>query len=728
MEILNSKFALSQLSKIEKENYGFNDEINKEIINILKEYYLNTINNNSDKYLEIEDINNEKILLNKEEIIKILKEEKLGRTKVIDKKNKTKYINLYHFIAKSYENEIKRMNNILDGISRLSTKDNHLSVIEEIEKKNKNPRLLTVELFDLKDEIFTIKKIFLKFLINKIYNKQELKRRYKVYDIKGNIHIINPNENSIFNILMEISPLGEILLNEDNKFSYEYDINNNKHLVKKSKINFDNNSFISNYSFTKSRSIDLPKNKSIHNSLIHSNKNKNQIFILIFDINNQKYVIPYEQIKNLYDKISNGENVHNIIQFTDYKGKIIFLNFLNIRLKKTKYLNYPNAYFIKDEENISFCLITNCLNGKNSLFPISKIKKVIEENKENEYAEIEKDYVVNIEELKEILISFKENECIKLMNISNIECYIKKVILLNYLNRLITNYLVNEIEKINDIKGNIQYINMKKTICEIIKISPCPLFNDNILIKQDETYIFYKGGMKLQRQILNKENELFQFLLIEDINKESFFIRKPAVRNIIVTYKINNIKIPNAIELTDLNNKKRTIEFKKYYKNYLKNCLKYNGVKIIFIIEEIFVEVFDEKKMKKFLVKKSKLIKLNSGLDKISVTDYKNNLVLITKEMYSKINFKKEWILINDTKKNEIYVYKSIVKGYIRDKINGVLFKKMLKNTKKNKYEEIYDYDLNKKSVNPIEIVNNYTFQKLKNNSREDIIEVLNKI
>ena len=38
------------------------------------------------------------------------------------------------------------------------------------------------------------------------------------------------------------------------------------------------------------------------------------------------------------------------------------------------------------------------------------------------------------------------------------------------------------------------------------------------------------------------------------------------------------------------------------------------------------------------------------------------------------------------------------------------------------------DYDLNKKSVNPIEIVNNYTFQKLKNNSREDIIEVLNKI
>ena len=727
MEILNSKLAINKLSKLEKENYGFNDEINKEIINILKQYYLNTIINNTNEYLEIEDINNEKILLNKEEIIKIINEEKLGRTKVIDKNNKTKYINLYHFIAKSYENEIKRMNNILEGISRLSTKDNHLSVIEEIEKKNKNPRSLTVELYDLKDEIFTIKKIFLKFLINKIYNKQELKRRYKVYDIKGNIHIINPNENSIFNILMEISPLGEILLNEDNKFSYEYDINNNKHLVKKINNNLNNNSFISNYSYAKSRSIDLPKNKSLPNSFIQNNNNKNNTFILIFDINNQKYVISYEQIKNLYDKISNGENFNKIIQFTDYKGQIIFLNYLNIRLKKTKYLNYTNAYFIKDEDDISFCLITNCLNGKNSLFSISKIKKVIEENKENEYAEIEKDYVVNIEELKEILISFKENEYIKLMNISNDECYIKKIILLNYLNRLITNYLVNDIEKINDIKGNIQYINMKKIISQIIKISPCPYFNDNILIKLDETYIFYKGGMKLQKQVLNKENELFQFLLIEDIKKESFFIRKPAVRNIIVTYKINNIKIPNVIELTDLNNKKRTIEFRKYYKNYLKNCLKYIGVKIIFIIEEIFVEVFDEKKMRKFLVKKSKLIKLNSGIDKISVSDYKKNLVSITKEMYSKINFKKEWILIKDTKKKEIYVYKSIIKGYIRDKINGVLFKKILKNIKINKYEEIYDYDLNKTTVNPIEIINNYTFQKSKNNLREDIIEVLNK-
>ena len=38
---------------------------------------------------------------------------------------------------------------------------------------------------------------------------------------------------------MEISPLGEILINDDNKFSYEYDVNNNnKHLIKQSKENF----------------------------------------------------------------------------------------------------------------------------------------------------------------------------------------------------------------------------------------------------------------------------------------------------------------------------------------------------------------------------------------------------------------------------------------------------------------------------------------------------------
>ena len=65
------------------------------------------------------------------------------------------------------------MNNILDGISKLSTKDNHLSVIEQVKKKKKNPISLTVDLYDLNDEVFTIKKIFLKFLINKIYNKQK---------------------------------------------------------------------------------------------------------------------------------------------------------------------------------------------------------------------------------------------------------------------------------------------------------------------------------------------------------------------------------------------------------------------------------------------------------------------------------------------------------------------------------------------------------------------------
>ena len=63
---------------------------------------------------------------------------------------------------------------------------------------------------------------------------------------------------------------------------------------------------------------------------------------------------------------------------------------------------------------------------------------------------------------------------------------------------------------------------MKKILSEIIQDTPCPLYNDNILLKTDETYIFYKGGMKLQKQIVNKENELFQFLLIQDIKNEEF--------------------------------------------------------------------------------------------------------------------------------------------------------------------------------------------------------------
>jgi hypothetical protein len=268
---------------------------------------------------------------------------------------------------------------------------------------------------------------------------------------------------------------------------------------------------------------------------------------------------------------------------------------------------------------------------------------------------------------------------------------------------------------------------MKKILSEMIEITPCPLYNDNILLKNDETYIFYKGGMKLQRQIVNKESELFQFLEIEDVKKEKFFIRKPACRNIIFTYKNNGLKIPNGIELTDLNNKRRRIDFKKYYQDYLKNSLKYKGVKIILLVNDIYVEVEDEKNNNKCLVKKSKLEKLKSGQEKIAINDFKDNVVNITQEMFEKINLKKEWIRIKDIKKNDIYVYKSIIKGYVRDKINGVLFKKLLNTLNNSKYEEIFDYSLIKKVVNPIEIINNYTFQKSKNNLREDIIEVLNK-
>jgi hypothetical protein len=155
--------------------------------------------------------------------------------------------------------------------------------------------------------------------------------------------------------------------------------------------------------------------------------------------------------------------------------------------------------------------------------------------------------------------------------------------------------------------------------------------------------------------------------------------------------------------------------------------LKYKGVKIILLVNDIYVEVEDEKNNNKCLVKKSKLEKLMSGQEKIAINDFQDNVVNITQEMFEKINLKKEWIRIKDIKKNDIYVYKSIIKGYVRDKINGVLFKKLLNTLNNSKFEEIFDYSLIKKVVNPIEIINNYTFQKTKNEKGDDIIEVMNK-
>ena len=80
MEILDSKKAISQLAKTEKEEYNFTENLKNEVISILKQYYLNTIINNSNEYLEILDINNNIISLKKDEIIKMLDNKKIERT------------------------------------------------------------------------------------------------------------------------------------------------------------------------------------------------------------------------------------------------------------------------------------------------------------------------------------------------------------------------------------------------------------------------------------------------------------------------------------------------------------------------------------------------------------------------------------------------------------------------------------------------------------------------
>ena len=108
MEIQDSKKAISQLAKVEKEDYGFSEELKLEIINILKQYYLNIIINNKNEYIEIIDINEDTIELNKDEIIKILENEKIERTSVYDRENNSKYINIYHYIAKLYEKKLKK--------------------------------------------------------------------------------------------------------------------------------------------------------------------------------------------------------------------------------------------------------------------------------------------------------------------------------------------------------------------------------------------------------------------------------------------------------------------------------------------------------------------------------------------------------------------------------------------------------------------------------------------
>ena len=97
-----------------------------------------------------------------------------------------------------------------------------------------------------------------------------------------------------------------------------------------------------------------------------------------------------------------------------------------------------------------------------------------------------------------------------------------------------------------------------KLLCKtLFSISPFQFDNNSILQLSTNTFIHSSQGFIKVNYF--PQNELLEYMTIEDDHGEEFFIRKPFLRNLIYKYMNTNEKLPECIELYDLNHKKRKI-------------------------------------------------------------------------------------------------------------------------------------------------------------------------
>ena len=135
-----------------------------------------------------------------------------------------------------------------------------------------------------------------------------------------------------------------------------------------------------------------------------------------------------------------------------------------------------------------------------------------------------------------------------------------------------------------------------------------------------------------------------------------------------------NEKLPECIELYDLNHKKRKILLRKVLKQQIRTRTKFGNIKMVYNIKEVYVEVtlkdkvvlvmksdlqnfIFENRTKNYMTartNKKKLIKNLQG--KIIEIDYKSA---------KNVNLSREWILIQDVNKDFILIYKGVLKSVL---------------------------------------------------------------
>ena len=626
-----------------------------------------------------------------------------------------------------------------------------------------------VELYNTRNKPFKVRKCFIKHLITKILHNLPLPPTERLIDTNNVAQVISLEDFAIYLKLIQQSNIGEILFAEDNRYFTANDVENKQHFVK-SKYKFNTSTNPSNndsvnslnsanpddlvklttlssndersFCYSKGTTCFKVKNLVPTNDIEGVDVNTDISYIKLYDVNNNTIIISQEQVIHVYCKLLNRERISSKKVIYTERGEEMVINVNKMRYKAqtyyadgNKYIDNNIPYVINNEENISFFEVTNCENGSKLFMKTIKLFSLIKNNIGRDFIYIDADKRIRlcVEELKDILkIDNQHNEYIRIANISNKDCFIKKNMLYAYIHKLIANSNTNDIITMNDYDDKPYYFDMKTLCKHLFAIQYCPYLKDDILKLNQNTFILStQGFIKVN---INPSNDLFEFIQIEDERANTFFVRKPFIRGLIYTCANSQMSLPECVEIVDFNKKKHRVNLKMFVKNYIRHKTKYGNVKVVFNLSDAFVEV--EYKERKVLVRKHEVENFvfekkhanvfgttRRMLRKVMLKDGNDKLVEIDYKSAKGCNMKYEWYGAEDKNGEKVFLYKNTIKEFVLSK----LFEAK-RGSVKGHWVEVFDYYGRKRLVDCERIVNGFVFQKtfIKETKRV-IVEVFDK-
>ena len=625
-------------------------------------------------------------------------------------------------------NQIKNnLNIIIQNSPKLNKQifnlENYSKIFNEVISNNKND-LIDNLIKPLNEELILISdKNNNKILSKKINIVNQIKNYYNL-NKNININEINsPNYNKIK--IQDFISKKNFIIEKDNEILSEfYNINNelNKIIllenieqklvpIFKYKLKF-------YFDLLFKQTLDLNKNIEIED--IYNNKNiisNKEIVKLIYNSKLAEIIYEKNKIKNndeyikCYDIKGNEYNIKKIdilkILYSIYKNEDTFKNKrYTFKLENKKEISiYPknlrayniyndyiikskiNPYNIKKENDNIYFIINNEFLSKTQILNI--INDNSNENKNDKYY------------LKLILHpNNKINEFLYIHDVNNKYSYFKKIYIEKYLNILISNLKFDyNIVEIKNYENNIYNIEIKKILNDYYEINESPFIVGDILNKVENS--FYLNENKIIPINLKNLNEMFQYIIIKDMNGKNCYLRKPFLRNLLYNKNSN-------VETKDLNdNKLHVIDLSSIYKynednNKEKNNINIDDKFIFYNLNDVYHN--NHFANKKYINEINN--KINYSKKNLRIFDYKDNIFepILLNNNKIKLESLNEWVLLKKDN-NDYFIFKSIIINTIKDyshfnedeEINFFDFKG---NNIKFKIKEIIDKFKNNNEIN----------------------------